>query len=342
MDKLTENRVFAGFLSSGYQCLSTTNREDAVNMASELITPIEVEFRTSRGRFFFEMAHRQIGNLSLSALHQESDKGYLTKMKPSRSTYTIEVPIYGNSVFKSRGERIAISADGNSVLSSPDEAVVVDDCGAAYGAVSLNINSQMIASKYLALTGSHLNTNLVFNPIVDTISEGGLELRRMILTLLNAAASERSIFTNNRAAAHFEELLAVCLLTGFEHSKSSVMTKTVEKVSEKTVNHVLDYIYEHFNEDIELETLAKISGSSVRSLQRSFQDVLGTTPTRRLKCIRLDHARTRLLRDGNSTSVTEIAYWAGFNHLGNFAADYRKRFGEYPSQTAKVDFCQLK
>jgi AraC-like DNA-binding protein len=32
-------------------------------------------------------------------------------------------------------------------------------------------------------------------------------------------------------------------------------------------------------------------------------------------------------------SVTESALRAGFDHLGRFAAGYRQRFGESPSQT---------
>lgn len=33
------------------------------------------------------------------------------------------------------------------------------------------------------------------------------------------------------------------------------------------------------------------------------------------------------------TTVTTVAYHWGFTHLGHFTTDYKRRFGESPSQT---------
>ena len=64
------------------------------------------------------------------------------------------------------------------------------------------------------------------------------------------------------------------------------------------------------------------------------QTVLRTSPMRYLKQLRLNRARM-LLRKGSHevTSVSECAHFAGFSHLGRFSADYRRTFGESPSQT---------
>ncbi|MFP5477787.1 MAG: helix-turn-helix domain-containing protein, partial [Gammaproteobacteria bacterium] len=38
---------------------------------------------------------------------------------------------------------------------------------------------------------------------------------------------------------------------------------------------------------------------------------------------------------GGSTHVAGVALRWGFGHLGRFSADYRARFGEYPSETVR-------
>ena len=54
---------------------------------------------------------------------------------------------------------------------------------------------------------------------------------------------------------------------------------------------------------------------------------------RYLQQCRLERARADLL-DARA-SVTETAYRWGFGNLGDFAARYRERFGEKPSETLR-------
>ncbi|WP_370691985.1 helix-turn-helix domain-containing protein [Bradyrhizobium xenonodulans] len=40
-----------------------------------------------------------------------------------------------------------------------------------------------------------------------------------------------------------------------------------------------------------------------------------------------------MLDAGPSTTVTELAFGAGFTHLGRFSETYRKAYGETPNET---------
>ena len=60
------------------------------------------------------------------------------------------------------------------------------------------------------------------------------------------------------------------------------------------------------------------------------------SPAKYLKRYRLTQARLRLrAADPVETTVTDVAVSWGFWELGRFAVDYRRLFGECPSQTLR-------
>jgi len=59
------------------------------------------------------------------------------------------------------------------------------------------------------------------------------------------------------------------------------------------------------------------------------------SPIRYLRTARYEKVREALHRAEPGENVTEIAARWGFNHLGRFSVDYRRRFGENPSSTLR-------
>lgn len=83
-----------------------------------------------------------------------------------------------------------------------------------------------------------------------------------------------------------------------------------------------------------IDDLCRVAGTSRRTLEYAFKDYFGTSPKRFTKVLRLNAARNDLLRGDVSTAkVVEIASGWGFTHMGQFSADYRRMFGEKPSET---------
>lgn len=75
---------------------------------------------------------------------------------------------------------------------------------------------------------------------------------------------------------------------------------------------------------------------SRRTLQYCFEDVLGLSPLQAIRALRLNGAR-RSLRTAaaQGQGVQDVAAQWGFGHLSQFAADYRRLFGEAPSQALR-------
>jgi AraC-like DNA-binding protein len=75
------------------------------------------------------------------------------------------------------------------------------------------------------------------------------------------------------------------------------------------------------------------SRGSGRTLFQYFRDFRGTSPMRYLRDARFEKVRDALKRAQSEEGVAELAMKWGFSHLGRFAVEYRKRFGESPSET---------
>lgn len=75
---------------------------------------------------------------------------------------------------------------------------------------------------------------------------------------------------------------------------------------------------------------------SERTLRYSFQEYFGMAPMTYLKIQRLNGVRCQLKAStANQVTVTNVAVQWGFWHMGQFAKDYKKMFGECPSETLR-------
>ena len=102
----------------------------------------------------------------------------------------------------------------------------------------------------------------------------------------------------------------------------------------RAVRRALAYIEDNAEQAVTVEDIAAASRLSVRGLQAAFRRHLDTTPVRALRAVRLSAAHDDLLAaDPTATGVSEIALARGFRHLGRFAAEYRRQYGESPSAT---------
>lgn len=117
---------------------------------------------------------------------------------------------------------------------------------------------------------------------------------------------------------------------------TSVRTnKKIEK-RKLLLKKIEEYIKANSPNPITVRDLCKVNQVSERTLQYTFRSLVGITPKSYLKAIRLNGVRKELRTNhfGNRT-INSIANKWGFWHMGQFAADYRRLFGELPSETLR-------
>jgi AraC-like DNA-binding protein len=94
------------------------------------------------------------------------------------------------------------------------------------------------------------------------------------------------------------------------------------------------FIDAHLEDPLTIGLVAAVAGLAGRTLHKHFR-TRGISPMRYVRDRRFSAARQALLSAGPHDSVTTIALHWGFSHLGRFAVEYRKRYGETPSQTLR-------
>ena len=101
----------------------------------------------------------------------------------------------------------------------------------------------------------------------------------------------------------------------------------------RALGTALEYINSHPHQAISVEQLCLVSASSMSTLERAFKDRFGISPKRYLVASRLCGAREALLNPEDRRTITEIAFDWSFWHMGKFACDYKRMFGQLPSET---------
>jgi AraC-like DNA-binding protein len=104
----------------------------------------------------------------------------------------------------------------------------------------------------------------------------------------------------------------------------------------RVVRLALDYIHHHLCMPIRVSAVCHDIGVGERTLELAFRKHLNRTPRQVISHLRLAAVRRRLLLSSPDQSrVGEIAGQWGYWHMGQFARDYTRAFGERPLETLR-------
>ncbi|MDP3519432.1 MAG: helix-turn-helix domain-containing protein [Hydrogenophaga sp.] len=159
-------------------------------------------------------------------------------------------------------------------------------------------------------------------------------LRNLQLTVLGQASALTHRQHDPQALRQLRDEILMEWLEALPAQVDTTELPNLER-RKKLVDQACELMLSHADEPLSILEVCSRVGASKRKLNYCFQDVLGTTPIKYLRSLRLNSARRGLRQAAPGVTIQDIASHWGFWHLSQFAQDYRRLFGELPSETLR-------
>jgi AraC family ethanolamine operon transcriptional activator len=280
------------------------------------------------GRMRGVLAHCDLGRSSIH-LNQLSlparGRGVLSA---DRWTFVI-FPLHVQGCFNS----VPLSSD--VLLAYPPECDFEGTVASGFHDWVFTVDLDELSQSYEALFHSDLRMHgrgfQSLRPVPTTTQE----LRTLASRALELSQQSPKLLEHPLARLHLHERLLEVLAASIQSASRRVGRPRPAQMSRwQVVRRAEDFMREHADQPISLTTLCNESRTSERSLRRAFHDVIGVSPMAYLSAIRMSRARAELEHASQkSRTVASIATRWEFAHLGRFARDYQRFFGELPSET---------
>lgn len=300
------------------QALSTPASPIKVEAAANQVMSFECKF-VSAGTISFGLCSYN-GDFWCN---READSGKLVLFLPSRGYASLT---RGNETFE--------SAPGNGLLFD----------GAVYNSVRfvgprqhlvIIIEQNELVNRLHGMLETPVQGSFDFAPLVDLTSGTGLILKGLADVTYSGLARDATLCQSPLALMNLTSAITSLLLETVLHRFSDELARAAQSPAPRHVKRAIDFMHANISRPISLSDIAAACHVSVRSLQNGFKDFKMTTPMAYLRHLRLEAAHKELQHASPALSVAAIALKWGFNHMGNFAADYKLRFGQSPSQTLR-------
>ncbi len=159
-------------------------------------------------------------------------------------------------------------------------------------------------------------------------------LESVARTILDLARSSSGSLDSPRSRAVFEENLTRSLLNAPARKQSLADDRPVPN-RQRVARRAEEFMLANLRSSLLMTSLCEELDVSERTLRYAFHDQFGVSPRAYFEMLRLNAIRHQIVGTRETVRVQEIARQWGVVHLGNFAADYRRLFGEAPSKTAR-------
>ena len=236
------------------------------------------------------------------------------------------------------------SVASRSIVCNPLRAVVLSyppppSCPirSAEGCSRINvmITGEAMRRQLAALLGRPPVAPLIFEPELELSQGHGRRFAWYLRLAIADFDAADELPWDSRTTTQFEQAVLTGLLLSQPSNYSVALERTVKPAAPCDIKRAIDYLESHLDLPVTIADLVVASQVPGRTLFQHFHDFKGTSPLRYLREARFERVRRELLAAAPEESITAIATNWGFNHLGRFAVEYRRRFGERPSDSLR-------
>jgi len=199
---------------------------------------------------------------------------------------------------------------------------------------TFTLHAEQVMRTLQAVIERPVTERLDFATSFDAASDTGAALAGM-MAAIESGLSGALLASVPHAARMLRDALIMLVLERFPHRYSAWFERQAAAPAPWQIRRAVEFIDAHGSGPLTVQEVAEAVGIGLRSLQEGFRRHKQISPHDYLKQARLAHSRAELLDPLSSRSIEEIAQHWGFTNRGHFAVDYRRAFGELPSQTRR-------
>ena len=310
----------------------TRDLEQAREYLGGVFVDARFAYLSQQRRLDFRHRQAKLGPIAVNSMQYGTD--IMVTAPPFGDFYLLQFTLTGRCQLRQDGSCTDLPAGSVAVINPFRAFAKAWSPGTRQ--LLIRIDRRLLEREFRAWTGSDKTERIEFDPSpVESMAQVGT-LTRYVRMLCDDLSNGSSHLEHPLVCDRIASALISTLLVSMPHNKGHVLEAAATSIAPFFVRRVERFIEENARCVLNLEDLAAVAGVSTRALQVGFRRFRNTTPMAYLRSLRLELARSELARDGQeSGSVASVANVCGFGNLGRFAADYKTRFGESPSQTLR-------
>lgn len=324
----------AGPVLSNFPLFRTSDLDEARDRVARVFCDHRLRVTDRSRRIGAEMYFRPIRGIGVGRMRY----GASVAIDPGRldNFALIQMPIRGTEVVEHGGQTINSSPEVATVLSPSLPVSIRHDAGTEK--LFIKIDRDSLERHCRQHLGGDLRHPVEFHPgmaLQDARCLSWVRLMNWLCTEIgHETADGGAMLDSPLFAAQIEQMVITTLLLCQPHNYSERLAQDGPSIAPHFVKRTERYIEECAHEPLTIGDLAEHAGTSTRSLFAGFRKYRDTTPMQYLKDVRMKRVHDDLLRASpDAATVTGVAMRWGFTHLGHFAVDYKRCFGESPSAT---------
>jgi len=311
--------------------LISQHQFNSFDVFSSVISGYDMEVKQiGRGAFSACLQQIQYGPISISRISSRLRVEAYGMPPPGMRTFG--VPTKNCQPFIWRNKRTS----GNTIQIYKPETELAVITGPAFEAIDISITEDDFNNLNNIWDFPDLAKLIQHREMVECEPAEMHELRQLLIYICTSIHKQpdrlqQDTSLQNLLSNQVPYLLAKALMTSTVHKVKAITDKR-----NKTIKTAIDYIHSSTDKVTSIQQLCQDTGINKRTLERAFLDKYGMTPKSYLQSLQLNDVYKILLQSNpETTKVSDVAVSHGYWHMSQFAADYRRQFGELPSETLK-------
>jgi len=310
--------------------LASTDLDDAQSLLSQAYLPSTFTSPVRAPTFDVRLNVIKIGRITAGYLRF----GDAMRIRTTEAAnYHVDIPTSGSAAMRSGPEPPVYATRSTAAVFMPGRPADLD-CDRDCAQICLMFPSEELHTELENLLGVPAARRLEFSRPMDLTTPVGATFIQTLRLIDLASASDNYLLEHPLAALRLEQVLMLTLLLTQPNNYSAALDKPPKVAGPTPIAQAIEWIRTRPEHPWTIATLAAEVAVSVRSLQVGFARSVGQTPMRYLRQVRLERVHDELTKaEPGTTTITQAASKWGFTHLGRFASEYHKTFGELPSES---------